>query len=178
MTEKEELTRLLWASGALCLTDGEPPLRWDGEAALGNETVRAALLDALEAMARDHYASAQAVLGGPWAGLLAARLGLPLNPAELPSRVLAVTDAVTDGEDLHALAAPLRSSGVSIAAAALFSFGFPSARRRLDKADVRLHWLTDLETAAAAALQEGRVDFETYDRLLEMQERETAEEVP
>ena len=43
---------------------------------------------------------------------------------------------------------------------------------------MRLHWLTDLETAAAAALQEGRVDFETYDRLLEMQERETAEEVP
>jgi orotate phosphoribosyltransferase len=171
MTEKEELARLLWDSGALRLTEGEEPLRWDASAVLAEERTREALLDALEAMARDHYASAQALLGGPWAALLAARLGLPLNPAEVPSRVLAVTDAVTDGADLHALAAPLRASGVSIAAAALFNFGFPSARRRLDKADVRLHWLTDLETAAAVALQEGRVDFETYDALLEMPER-------
>ena len=174
MTEKEELARLLWDSEVLRLTEGEPLLRWDPEAALGNEKTRAALLDALEAMVRDHYASAQALLGGPWAELLAGRLGLPLNPAEIPPRALLVTDAVTDGEDLHALAAPLRARGVSIAAAALFNFGFPSARRRLDKADVRLHWLTDLETAAAAALQEGRVDFETYDRLLEMAEQSQA----
>ena len=176
MTEKEELARLLWDSGALRLGEGEMLLRWEPEAALGDEKTREALLDALEAMVRDHYAAAQALLGGPWAELLARRLGLPLNPAEIPPRALAVTDAVTDGEDLHALAAPLRAGGVSIAAAALFNFGFPSARRRLDKADVRLHWLTDLETAAAAALQEGRVDFETYDALLEMAERAQAEE--
>ena len=172
MTEKEELARLLWDSGVLCLREGETPLCWNGAAALGEEKTREALLDALEAMVRDHYASAQALLGGPWAELLAGRLGLPLNPAEVPPRALAVTDAVTDGEDLHALAAPLRAGGVSIAAAALFNFGFPSARRRLDKADVRLHWLTDLETAAAVALQEGRVDFETYDLLMAMQENE------
>ena len=174
MTEKEELARLLWEAGALYLTEGEPPLRWAPEAALEDGRCRAALLDALEAMARDHYASAQALLGGPWAALLAERLRLPLNPAELPPRPLAVTDAVTDGRDLHALAAPIRESGASIAAAALFNFGFPSARRMLDRADVRLHWLTDLETAAAVALQEGRVDFETYDRLLEMPEKEEA----
>ena len=170
MTEKEELARLLWEVGALRLTGGEPPLRWDPEAALENGEARRILLDALEAMAKDHYASAQAVLGGPWAVLLAERLSLPLAPVDLPERVLAVTDAVLDGEELHALAAPIRGSGVSIAAAALFNFGFSSARRRLDKADVRLHWLTDLETAAAVALQEGRVDFEMYDRLLALPE--------
>ena len=170
MTEKEELARLLWESGALRLGEGETPLCWEPEAALEEEKVRDALLDALETMARDHYASAQAALGGPWAGLLARRLGLPLAPAELPARVLAVTDAVLDGAELYALAAPIRARGVSIAGAALFNFGLSSARRRLDKADVRLHWLTDLETAAAVALQEGRVDFETYDRILAMPE--------
>ena len=170
MTEKEELARLLWSSGALRLEEGETPLRWEPEAALGDAQARTALLDALEALAREHYASAQALLGGPWAEALAERLGLPLNPAEIPGRPLAVTDAVTDGAELYGLAAPIRASGASIAAAALFNFGFSSARRRLDRADIRLHWLTDLETAAAVALQEGIVDFETYDRLLEMQE--------
>lgn len=172
MTEKEELARLLWEVGALRMTGGEPPLIWEGEAALESEKARSALLDALEAMVRDHYASAQALLGGPWAALLAQRLSLPLNPAEVPQRPLMVQDAVLDGLELHALAAPIRAGGSSIAAAAIFNFGFSSARRRLDKADVRLHWLTDLETAAAVALQEGRVDFETYDVLLAMQENE------
>ena len=174
MTERETLAKLLWESGALCLAEGETPLRWVPEAALADERVRNALLDALEAMARDHYASAQALLGGPWAALLAERLSLPLDPAEMPERLLVVTDAVADAKELHALAAPIRESGTSIAVAAIFNFGLPAARRRLDRADVRLHWLTDLETAAAVALQEGLVDFETYDRLMEMPEREEA----
>ena len=72
------------------------------------------------------------------------------------------------------MAAPIWAAGASIAAAAIFNFGLPAARSRLDKADVRLHWLTDLETASAVALQEGRVDFDTYDRLLAMSEREEA----
>ncbi len=174
MTEREELAKLLWRCGALRLEEGETLLRWVPEAALENGEAREALLDALEAMVRDHYASAQALLGGPWAGLLAARLKLPLEPPETPERPLAVTDAVSHGTELYELTAPIRARGASIAAAAIFNFGFPSARRKLDRADVRLHWLTDLETAAAVALQEGLVDFETYDRLLELPEKEEA----
>ncbi len=174
LTEKEELARLLWRCGALRLAEGDPPLVWEPEAALADGEAREALLDALEAMVRDHYASAQALLGGPWAELLAGRLKLPLDPPETPERPLAVTDAVARGSELYALTAPIRGTGASIAAAAIFNFGFPSARRKLDRADVRLHWLTDLETAAAVALQEGLVDFETYDRLLELPEKEEA----
>ena len=172
MTEREELARLLWRCGALRLGEREDPLRWDGAAALESGEARETLLDALEALIRDHYASAQALLGGPWAEALAPRLALPLNPPALPERLLAVTDAVARGEKLLDLTAPIRAAGASIAAAAVFNFGFPSARRRLDRADIRLHWLTDLETAAAVALQEGLADFETYDRLLEMPEKE------
>ena len=165
MTEKESLAAALWEAGALAPGEGETPIRWNGAAALADEGLRETLLDALEALAREHYAAARALLGGTWAELLSRRLGLPLAPDPLPERVLLVTDAVTDGRDLHALAAPLRASGKGIAAAALFSFGFPSARRLLDRADVRLHWLTDLETAAAVALQSGALDLEAYERL-------------
>lgn len=170
MTEKEELALLLWNCGALRLCEGALPLCWDNEKAL-EEPARGRILDALEALARDHYAAAEAVLGDDlWAELLAARLGLPLNPAEVPAMPLAVEAAVADGEALLRRTSPLRESGRSIAAAVIFQFGLESARQKLDRADVRLHWLTDLETAAAVALQQGIVDFEDYDRLLSMPE--------
>lgn len=165
MSEREELALLLWECGAIRISDGELPLRWDGEKALLPET-REKLLDALERMAREHYAAAEAVLGGEWAKLLAERLGLPLNPAALPQNPLVVEPVLADGEDLLKLAAPIRESGKSVAAAALFQFGLESARQKLDKADVRIHWLTDLETAAAVGLQQGLLDFDAYDALL------------
>lgn len=165
MTEKETLAAALWDAGALVPGEGEAPLLWNGEAAMENEGLREALLNSLEALARAHYGAAEALLGGPWAALLAERLGLPLAPDPLPEKLLLVTDAVSDGEDLHAMAAPLRAVGKGIAAAALFNFGLPSARKLLDRADVRLHWLTDLETAAAVALQSGRLDLDAYERL-------------
>ncbi|MBR4702854.1 MAG: hypothetical protein IKO91_03330 [Oscillospiraceae bacterium] len=170
MTDREILSRALWEAGVLELAEGEVPLRWNSAAALENPQVRTLLLDALEELARDHYAAAEAVLGGTWAALLAERLCLPLNPKELPERLLLAEETVAEGEDLFALAAALRAEGKNVAAAALFNYGMVSARDALDRADVRLHWLTDLETAAAAALQEGIADFETYDRLLELTE--------
>lgn len=165
VSEREELALLLWNCGAIKISDGELPLCWNGEKALLPGT-REKLLDALENMAREHYAAAEAVLGGEWARLLSERLGLPLNPAELPSNPLVVEPVIADGEDLLRLAAPIRESGKSVAAAALFQFGLESARQRLDKADVRIHWLTDLETAAAVGLQQGLLDFDAYDALL------------
>ena len=170
MSDREILARALWEAGVLELAEGEIPLRWNSAAALENAQVRDLLLDALEEMARDHYAAAQAVLGGSWAALMAGRLCLPLNPKVPPERLLLAVETVAEGEELIALAASLRAEGKNVAAAALFNFGMTSARQALDRADVRLHWLTDLETAAAVAMQEGIADFETYDRLLELTE--------
>jgi len=166
MTQKEKLALLLWKSGALQTGDGRMPARWNGGAILADHEARTVVLDALEEMARDHYDTAQALLGGPWADHLAERLGLPVNPDTVPERALIVVDAVLSGTDLYEFAAPIRAKGISIAAAAVFNYGEDSARVKLDKADIRLHWLTDMETAAAVALQEGLVDFDTYDRLL------------
>ena len=168
MSEREELALLLWDCGAISLSGGEPPLQWN-EAPTLLPGVRERLLDALERMAREHYAAAEAVLGsGEWARLLAGRLGLPLEPAVLPPKPLVVEPVITDGAALRQRALPIRESGKSIAAAAIFQFGREDARRRLDLADVRVHWLTDLETAAAVGLQRGILDFDAYDALLSM----------
>lgn len=167
MTEREELARLLLEEGVLSLTPHAfPPLRWDGQAALEKERVRSALLQALLELLDDHYHKAEALLGGSWAALLARETGLPLNPETVPPMALLVEDVLLDGESLLERALPLRTSGVSIATAVIFNYLQDSARAKLDRADVRCHWLTDLETAAAVALQCGLADFEEYDAIL------------
>jgi len=167
MTEREELAQKLWGTGALKLSAGEQPLLWDADAFW---KARQPFAGALEALCRDHYAASEAVIGGPWAEELALRLGLPYAPPELPERVLLVLEAVGERDGDIARALKLRAGGRSVAAAAVFNFGRPALRRELDRSDLRLHWLTDLETAAAVALQGGIADFEDYDRLLALME--------
>lgn len=169
MTEREKTALALLEAGALRLgeTEAEPVYTWDGAAALADPGLRALLLDGLADMAADHYAQAQAVYGGDWAALLAARLGLPRNPPSPVARPLLALDAAEEPEALLALALPHQAGGGSPAFAAVFNCGRESLRRALDKADVRLHWLADLETAAAVALQRGYADFAAYDRVLE-----------
>lgn len=167
MTERELLAQLLLEEGILRFAPGEmPPLRWDGQAALEKEAVRTALLRAFLELIDDHYHRAEALLGGTWAELLARETGLPLNPGAVPPMALLVDELLLDGDALLERALPLRSSGVSIATAVVFNYLQASARARLDRADVRCHWLTDLETAAAVALQNGMLDFEEYDAVL------------
>ncbi len=166
MTEREALAVRLWNAGVLRMEEtGRLPLRFVGEKALEGQMCED-ILDALAELIRDHYASADCVLGGAWAERISLRLGLPLGLQPGARCPLVVTDTVTDGTELHALTAPIRESGASVAIAAVFSYGLEEAHRRLDKADVRLHWLTDLENAAAAGLQEGIVDFEEYEQLM------------
>lgn len=167
MTERELLAQLLLEEGVLQPAPGElPPFRWDGEAALKNEGVRTALLRAFLDLMEEHYAKAGAVLGGDWAALLARESGLPLNPEPVPPTALLVEEVLLDGRALLDRALELQASGVNIATAVIFQYQQEQARALLDRADVRCHWLTDLETAAAVALQNGMVDFEEYDALL------------
>lgn len=166
MTEQEELARLLWARGIL-RCEADAPLRWSAPRALADETAREALLTALLSLIQEHYGAAQALLGGDWAALAAARLELPLEPASMPDRPLLIVGAVEDGAPEYDRTAPLRAQGASPAIAALFCYGDPRARQRLDKADVRLHWLLDREAAAAVGLQEGYLDLDAYERILE-----------
>lgn len=165
MTEKEQLAALLLECGALTPASEEAlPLRWNADALTAS--VRAALLKALLEMIQDHYAAAEAVFGADMAAEVAKALELPLNPPGIPRTALIVTDTLTDGADELRTARPLKDAGCSAAVAAVFQYGLPSARAAMDLADVRVHWLTDMESAAAVGLQNGSLTFEEYEALL------------
>lgn len=166
-TDRENLAEELLAAGALRTEPGgENPLGWDGEAALADAPLREALKEALAVLVREHYSAAEAVLGDAWGAETAAVLGLPFSPPELPRRPVVITGS-TDGlaPYLPELTA-LRSAGGSPAAAVIWNGRDEALRLRLDRADIRCHWLTDLESGAAAALRAGRLDFSDYCRLL------------
>lgn len=165
--ERDEIAELMLKKGAVKVQTGTgSPLLWDDEAAFGCIELREALCEALAALIREHYAAADAILGGKWAEQTARLVPLPYQPEKTPERPVFVAPLI--GEAVAALGQllPIRKNGGSPAAAVLYQNGSEEARVRMDKADVRCHWLTDLEAVAAAALQSGRIGFEAYCLLL------------
>ena len=165
--DRERLAERLLAAGALNVDPGaETPLSWAGERALADPALRRELTEALADLVREHYSAGEAVLGDAWGEETAAVLGLPFAPEPLPARPVLVTGS-SDGLKpfLPALTA-LRKAGGSPAAAVIWNGGDEELRLLLDRADVRCHWLTDLENGAAAALRAGSLDFSDYCRLL------------
>ena len=165
--DRERLAELLLAAGALRTEPGATvPLCWAEDAALADTALRKTLTEALADLVREHYPAGEAVLGDAWGEETAAILKLPFAPAVLPGRPVFITGS-TDGLEprLPELTA-LRRAGGSPAAAVIWNGRDEELRLLLDRADIRLHWLTDLECGAAAALQAGRLDFADYCRLL------------
>ena len=164
---RDEIAEMMLTGGAVKARSGtEKPLLWDDEAAFGNAALCTALCSALAALIREHYAAADAVLGGKWAERTAKLAELPYQPRKTPQRPVFVAPLIGEAEAALGLLLPIRENGGSPAAAVLYQDGNERARIRMDKADVRCHWLTDLEAVAAVALQNGSLDFEDYCLLL------------
>ncbi len=163
--KRELLAERLLEAGALEVRPGEEvPLRWNGAKALEDEALRDLLTTALVDLIRDHYSAADGVTGEDWAPILGEVLALPVSGAgERPLLVLGSTGEAP--KYLSALAA-LRKSGGSPAIAVVWNGREEGLRLCLDRADIRCHWLTDLESGAAAALRNGMLEFEDYCRLL------------
>ena len=164
--KREALALRLIQGGALRPAPGKsPPLVWQGEAALANGELRGLLAAELAETVRDHYPAAQA-LAGPWAEELAGRLGLPAAGEQWPDRTVLVCGGTGELIPFLDRLEAMRRAGGSPAAAVILNGREEEVRLRMDRADVRCHWLTDLESAGAAALQNGYLDFEDYCRLL------------
>ena len=163
--KREALALDCFAAGALSL-EAEPRIAWNNAAALEDGKLRSRLDSELAELIRDHYAAAQAVLGDPWAGDAARTLGLPLAADGLPERPLLVLGASADIPAWLPPLAALRRQGSSPAIAVIWNGREEDLRLSLDRADIRCHWLVDLESAAAAALQRGLLDFDGYCRIL------------
>jgi len=164
---REALALRCLEAGALAAErSAELPLRWDNMAALADGELRGMLMRELLELARDHYGAAQAVLGDAWAEAAAPALGLPGVNGALPERPLLVLGSTEDIRGYLPALTALRQRGGSPAIAVVWNGREEDLRLALDRADIRCHWLIDLESAAAAALQQGLLDFETYCRLL------------
>ena len=165
--DRERLAELLLAGGALELEPGaELPLRWAGDRALGNEKLRRSLTEALAGLVREHYAAGEAVLGDVWGAETARILGLPFAPEPLPGRLVVIAGSSEGMKRFLPELTALRQAGGNPAAAVIWNSGEEELRLWLDRADIRLHWLTDLENGAAEALRAGSLDFSDYCRLL------------
>jgi len=165
--DREDLAERLFAAGALKIETGaENPLLWAGDAAGTDAALRQMLTAALADLVREHYAAGEAVLGDGWGAETASVLGLPFAPETLPARPVLITGALRDLPPYLPALTALRKSGGSPAVAVIWNGGDEELRLLLDREDIRCHWLTDLESAAAAALRTGKLDFSDYCRLL------------
>ena len=164
--KREALAERLLAAGALAAAPGgERPLRWSSAPALEEERLRRELARELAELVREHYSAADAVVGGPWAEAAGELPGLPPVRRELTERPVLVLGSSEELEAWLPRLVSLRRSGGNPAAAVIWNEMDESLRAELDRADIRCHWLTDLENGAAAALQSGALDFAEYCRL-------------
>lgn len=165
--ERELLAERLLTAGALRVEPGaEDPLCWAEEKAWEDPALRRELTAALAALIREHYSAAEAVLGDAWGAKTAALLDLPFAPEALPRRPVLVFGSSEGLRPYLPELTRLRKAGGSPAAAVIWNGGDEELRLALDRADIRCHWLTDLECGAAAALRAGNLDFSDYCRLL------------
>ncbi len=164
---REDLAERLLECGALAVMPGEAvPLRWAGEKALEDPALRELVTRELEALVREHYAAAEAVMGDVWSRALEKDLGLPAAGEPLKGATLLVLGSTGDIPAYLPALTALRSRGGSPAIAVIWNGREDELRLRLDRADIRCHWLTDLELGASAALRRGLLDFEDYCRLI------------
>ena len=165
--KREQLAALCLESGALFAGPGEePPLGWRSGRALEAAELRQRLTEELTELVREHYSAGEAVLGDRWAEEAAAALKLPFALEPLPLRPILILDSASDIRPWLPRLTALRESGGSPAIAVVWNGGEEDLRLRLDRADIRCHWLLDLESAAAAALQRGLLELEDYCRLI------------
>ena len=163
---REILAERLLAAGALRVEPGaEPPLRWAEEGAREDPVLQRELTEALAAMVREHYSAGDAVLGDAWGEKTAGLLGLPYAPDVLPERPVLIVSTSDGVRPYLQELTELRKAGGSPAAAVIWNADDEDLRLALDQADIRCHWLTELECGAAAALQTGSLDFADYCRL-------------
>lgn len=165
--ERESLAERLLAAGALrVMPGGNIPLLWSDERLLADEELRRETAQALAALVREHYPAGEAILGDAWGIEAAAILGLPYAPEMLPERIVLVADSTAGIEPWLPTLTGLRKAGSSPAVAVIWNGREEDLRLRLDREDIRCHWLTDLECGAAAALRAGILDFDDYCRML------------
>lgn len=174
----------IWASGI------KSPIYCDNRLTLSDPAVRTDVENGLAALVREHYPQAQALMGTSTAGIAHAAitaqiLGLPmgyvrsgtkdhgrknqiegrLTPGE---KVVVIEDLISTGGSVLEVVEVLRQAGAEVLGiASIFTYGMQKSVQRLAQAQVKNVSLTDLDTVAEVAVQEGYIQPEDQARLIQ-----------
>ena len=173
----------IWASGI------KSPVYCDNRLTLSDVAVRADVENGLAALVREQYPEAEALMGTSTAGIAHAAitahlLSLPMgyvrsgakdhgrkNQIEgklLPGqKVVVVEDLISTGGSVIEVVEILREAGADVLGiVSIFTYGMQKGLDRLAAADVQNVSLTDFDTVAAVAAQEGYIAPENVQRLI------------
>lgn len=172
-----------WASGI------KSPIYCDNRLTLSDHQVRLDVENGLAAIVKEHYPEAEVLMGTSTAGIAHAAitahlLELPMgyvrsgakdhgrkNQIEgklLPGqKVVVIEDLISTGGSVLEVVDVLRQAGAQVLGiASIFTYGMKKSVDRLAEAKVQNISLTDLDTVAQAAAEEGYIRPEDQKRLL------------
>ncbi len=173
----------IWASGI------KSPVYCDNRLTLSDINVRADVENGLAQLVKTHYPEAEALMGTSTAGIAHAAitahlLSLPMgyvrsgakdhgrkNQIEgklLPGqKVVVVEDLISTGGSVIEVVNILREAGAEVLGiVSIFTYGMQKGLDRLAAANVRNVSLTDFDTVAAVAAEEGYIRPEDVQRLI------------
>jgi len=172
-----------WASGI------KSPVYCDNRLTLSDVDVRADVETGLAELVREHYPEAEVLMGTSTAGIAHAAItahimGLPMgyvrsgakdhgrkNQIEgklLPGqKVVVVEDLISTGGSVLEVVEILREAGAEVLGiVSIFTYGMKKGLERLAAANVENTSLTDFDTIAEIAAQEGYIKPEDVSRLI------------
>ena len=173
----------VWASGI------KSPVYTDNRLTLSDVKVRTNVEEGLATLIREYYPKAEILMGTSTAGIAHAAitahlLGLPMGYVrsgakdhgrknQIEGRILpgqktvVVEDLISTGGSVIEVVNILREAGAEVLGiVSIFTYGMQKGLARLAEAQVVNHSLTDFDTVAETAAQEGYIRPEDVDRLI------------
>ena len=173
----------IWASGI------KSPVYCDNRLTLSDVSVRTDVENGLAALIREHYPDAEILMGTSTAGIAHAAitahlLGLPMGyvrsgakdhgrknqieGALLPGqKTVVVEDLISTGGSVLEVVNILREAGAEVLGiVSIFTYGMQKGLDRLNAADVVNYSLTDFDTVAETAAEEGYIQSADVSRLI------------
>lgn len=172
-----------WASGI------KSPVYCDNRLTLTSPAVRNDVENGLAELIRTYYPRAEVLMGTSTAGIAHAAitahiLGMPMGYVrsgakdhgrqnriegrlEPGQKVVVVEDLISTGGSVLEVVQTLRESGAEVlGVVSIFTYGMEKGIQRLRDAKVENHSLTDFDTVAAVAAEEGYIKPEDVKRLI------------
>ena len=172
-----------WASGI------KSPVYCDNRLTLTAPNVRSDVENALAETIRNYYPEAEVLMGTSTAGIAHAAIvghimGLPMGyvrsgakdhgrqnqiegKLERGQKVVVIEDLISTAGSVLEVVEVLREAGAKVlGVASIFTYGMKKGMDRLEQANVENHSLTDFDTIAAVAANQGYITESDIERLI------------